>query len=81
MQVPPELEMQSLRRTRTLLRRRSWVLGVAILLTLLPGSFLTAYGTRYSFADTFPTATIAVAVAAPVCWIIWFVMGRQLKLT
>lgn len=78
--VPPArdlAEMQALREARRRLRRRSWLLGLALFFSLTPLSVLHTGGKTYwLFLESPVTASIAGALAA-VCWIAYAVMGRR----
>ncbi len=83
-QLPPELELRSLTRTRALLRRQRWLFGVAIGLSLLTltteisfeGSRVT--GLRFLVRD-YPLVFAPIALAAIVCWFAYLKGARRLR--
>lgn len=80
--VPPELELRSLRRTRRLLAVRSWLMALAISLSLLPFSFQTGTGGfRFLLLEDQPGLAMTFLSAASFCWLAWFLLGRPRKLT
>ena len=78
--VPPASqldEMESLRRARRLVRRRSWVLAFAIFFSLTPFSFLHTGGHTYVFFRESPVAAVIYGTLGIISWIIYFVLRRR----
>jgi len=71
-----ELERRTVTRTRVAIRRRSWVLGAAIWLSLLPFSFAFRGGrvTFFMLRDQ-PESMLLLLVAA----MLWFVYARMTR--
>jgi hypothetical protein len=71
-----ELERQTIARTRAAIRRRSWILGAAIWLTLLPFSFAFRGGrvTFFMLRDQ-PESMLLLPVAA----VLWFLYARTTR--
>jgi hypothetical protein len=78
--VPPtaasELERRTIEQTRATIRRRSWILAVAILFTLLPFSFAFRGGqvTFFMLRDQ-PGSALLLLVAA----VMWLLYGRTTR--
>jgi hypothetical protein len=80
--VPPELELRSLRRTRSLVSMRSWLMALGIWLTLLPLSFQTGDGGfRFLLLGDHPIVASVALLLGILCWLAWFLLSRRLKLT
>ena len=77
--LPPNLERESVRRTRAELRRRSWLLAGAVLFTLLPFAFVFHDGriTFLMMRDE-PNSPILWVVAG-FCWLGYVLLGRRLR--
>ena len=70
--LPKELEMQTLERTKNLLRRRTWLLASAILFSLWPFSFtFDSHGLYWAWAQT-PLIAVVLGMAAVVLWVSYF---------
>lgn len=83
-ELPPELELRSLARTRALLRRQRWLFGVAIGLTVLAlTSALSIRAGRFvSFRLLlldYPAVFAPIAIVALGCWISYFRTARRLR--
>ena len=76
----PEVEMESLRRTRRLVRTQSSVMAVAIFFTLAPFAFLFQEGRlSWMLIRESPTVGGAYLLTGIVLWIIYFVMRLRLR--
>jgi ferric-dicitrate binding protein FerR (iron transport regulator) len=67
-------ETRSLREARRVVRRRSWVLGLAIFFSLAPFSVLFTGGRTYWLLKEAPGTALVYGALALVCWIAWTVM-------
>ena len=77
--LPKDLEMQTLEKTKNLLRRRTWLLASAILFSLWPFSFtFDSHGIYWAWAQT-PLAALAFASGAVVLWISYFRTINRIK--
>ncbi|MDX2178404.1 MAG: hypothetical protein SFV18_02350 [Bryobacteraceae bacterium] len=66
-------EVRALERTRRALARRSWLMGIAIFLTLLPLSILVKDGeVKFLLVRDAPSAAAAISVAAAGAWAGYF---------
>lgn len=78
----PDKEMESLRRTKEMLRLKSILMGVGIFTTLAPFAFIFSNGRLVFFllrdAPGAAGASLSVAVAA---WIGYYALGRSLRTT
>ena len=78
--LPPALERTAVNRTRAAIRRRSWTLGLALFLTLLPLTIVFS-GDRVTFfmlRDHWP-ASLLSWVSAAVLWLYYARSTRNLK--
>ena len=75
----PDLEVRSVGRTRTLIRRRSWALALALAFTLIPFSFVISDGdiTFFLFRDA-PESRLLL-VAAVMLWTWYGLLTRKLR--
>jgi hypothetical protein len=83
-ELPPELELRSLGRTRTLLRRQRLLFGIAIGLSVLAlTSEVSFAGNRFAsfhfLIRDFPLVLGPVALAAVGCWIAYIAVARRLR--
>jgi hypothetical protein len=77
--LPRELEMQTLYKTKNLLRRRTWLLSFAILFSLWPFSFtFDSHGLYWAWAQT-PLAALVFMVIAIFLWIMYFRTVRRIQ--
>src|SRR6266496_1125138 len=70
--VPPTRdleEVQSLREARRRVRRRSWLMGLAIFFSLAPFSFLHTGGKTYWLLLESPVAALIYGALGVACWI------------
>ena len=70
--VPPARdleEVQSLREARRRVRRRSWLMGLAIFFSLAPFSFLHTGGKTYWLLLESPVAALIYGALGVACWI------------
>jgi len=68
--------------TKALLRRRSWLLAMALLSTGLPLSFVfDKHGLRFFMLRDAPLAASAIWIAAVGLWIGFAVLARRLRVT
>jgi anti-sigma factor RsiW len=84
--LPPELELASLRRTRSLLRIQRWIFGLAIGFTAaaLSCRFAASGGhvTEFDFLiREYPMPFGASLLAGLVCWVSYFILLRRLRLS
>jgi anti-sigma factor RsiW len=78
--ISPDSELRALLETRKRLRLRSWIVGLAICLTLFPLSVsFGPHGMRWAWADM-PAVAITMGAAAIGLWIAYFRLRRQGKL-
>lgn len=75
-----ETEMQTLQRTRKLLRFRGGLVGIAAFLTLLPLSFRAGdeSGFAWLFLDQ-PVALTVIAFLAAAAWAAYFALRHRLR--
>ena len=83
-ELPPELELRSLSRTRALLRRQRWLFGIAIGLTVLTlTSKLSLAGNRVTdfhfLLRDYPLVFAPIALGAIVCWVAYLSGARRLR--
>jgi anti-sigma factor RsiW len=83
-ELPPELELRSLSRTRTLLRRQRWLFGVAIGLSVLAlTSELSLGGNRVTafhfLIQDYPLVFGPIAAGAIACWLAYVGTVRRLR--
>ena len=76
---PPDLEVRTVGRTRTLIRRRSWAMGLALACTLIPFSFGFRDGetTFFLFRDA-PQSRLLL-LAAVMLWTWYALLTRKLR--
>jgi hypothetical protein len=82
--LPPDLELRSLRRTRSLLGLQRWLFGFGIFFVALSlSSEVTFEGVRlkefHFLLRDYPVAFGICAVLGAVCWIAYFTIRRRLK--
>jgi hypothetical protein len=82
--LPPDLELQSLRRTRALIGWQKWLFGFAICFTAiaLTSQFSLHQGGIKEFhflMRDFPVQFGSCAVLAIVCWIGYYCLRRRLR--
>jgi ferric-dicitrate binding protein FerR (iron transport regulator) len=78
--VPPAKgleEVQSLREARRRVRRRSWLLGFSLFLSLTPLSVLHTGGKTYWLFLESPMTALINGALAVVCWIAYAVMRNR----
>jgi hypothetical protein len=83
-ELPPELELRSLSRTRALLRRQRRLFGMAIGLSVLSAtSKISLRGSQiesfHFLIRDYPLAFGALSIAAIACWIAYAHTARRLK--
>ena len=77
---PDEVEMESLKRARRLMRTQSSVMAVAIFFTLAPFAFLFQEGQlRWLLIRESPVVGGAYLCTGMVLWIVYFVMRLRLR--
>jgi hypothetical protein len=77
---PPEVEMESLKRARRLMRTQSSVMAVAIFFTLAPFAFLFQEGRlSWLLIRESPVVGGAYLFTGIVLWIVYFVMRLRLR--
>ena len=70
-------EMDSLRKARRIVRRRSWVLAFAIFFSLAPLSFLHTGGHTYWFFRESPVSAAIYGTLGLVFWVIHFILRNR----
>ncbi len=70
-------EVHSLREARRIVRRRSWVLGLAIFFSLAPFSILFTKERTYWLLREAPGTALVYGALALVFWIIWRAMRNR----
>ena len=84
--LPPDLELQSFRRTRRLLGWQKWLFGFAIFFTAM------SFSSEFSFADghfkefhfllrDYPAEFGTCVALGLACWIVYFSIRRRLRST
>jgi len=84
--LPPDLELRSLRRTRSLIGWQKWLFGFAITFTALlfssEFSFDNGHFKEFHFMiRDFPVLFGTLAALAVVCWIGYYAIRRRLRTT
>jgi len=74
-----ELERLTITRTRAVIRRRSWILGAAIWLSLLPFSFAFRDGRVTFFMLRDQPESMFLLLAAAVLWFVYARMTRSIR--
>ena len=74
-----EIELNSLKKTRRLLKMRSYFMGFAIFFSLVPFSFLYTDGNFYWLFREAPTSALVYAVIGVGFWIIYFISNRNIN--
>jgi hypothetical protein len=74
-----EIEMKSLKKTRRLLKMRSYFMGFAIFFSLIPFSFLYTGGEFYWLFREAPTSAFVYAVIGIGFWISYFISNRNIN--
>ena len=82
--LPPELELTSLRRTRSLLGWLRWLLALAILFSVLSlsnqSSFEGGHFKEFHFLlHNYPVAFWMCVVLGVACWVAYFSIRRRLR--
>jgi hypothetical protein len=78
----PDREMESLKRTKEMLRLKSILLGMALAFSLLPLSFVFRNGVVTFFLVRDATgAAIGLWSVAAASWVAYFVIARSLRTT
>jgi ferric-dicitrate binding protein FerR (iron transport regulator) len=70
-------ETRSLREARRVVRRRSWVLGLAIFFSLAPFSVVFTGQRTYWLLQEAPGTALVYGALALVCWFAWTVMRHR----
>ena len=70
-------EARSFREARRVVRRRSWVLGIAIFFSLAPFSVLHTGDRTYWLLRESPGTALIYGALALACWIVWTVMRNR----
>lgn len=80
--APPGAERAALATTRSLLRRRSWLLGLALFFTGLPLSCSgDSSGLRFLLVRDAPSAALVFWVVAAGLWVAFARVARRLRVT
>ena len=83
--LPPELELRSLKRTRTLLARQRWLFGFGMWFTALALSLRISFDEghltefRFLLLD-YPVQFGACLALGLICWIAYFTIRRGLRM-
>jgi ferric-dicitrate binding protein FerR (iron transport regulator) len=78
--VPPAKnldEVQSLREARRRVRRRSWLMALAIFFSLMPFSFISTGGHTWWMLRDAPNSALVYAALGVVFWIIYAVERKR----
>jgi anti-sigma factor RsiW len=79
--IPPELELQALRRTRGVLARQRWLFGLAIFFSLMPfsGAFFPEWGDTSAtlLAQSYPAIAAFFLIAAIALWTVYYISRRR----
>jgi anti-sigma factor RsiW len=79
--LPADLETRTLDRTKSQLRRRSWLMALAILCSLAPLSFFSGDGITWMMLRDAPRSSLCYWMAAAVLWTAFFLTNRRLRST
>lgn len=80
--VTPGAGQAALATTKTLLRRRTWLLALALFFTGLPLSFVfDSGGLRFLMLRDAPLASLACLAVAVVLWVAFGAIARRLRVT
>ena len=78
--LSPDHEKSTVERVRAFERRRGYLRGLAIALTLMPLSFaFEGSHVRWILWRDDPTQALSFGVAAVLCWAGYYLMGRRLR--
>jgi hypothetical protein len=78
--APPDREMETLRRTKAMLRLKSWLFGLALALTLAPLSFVFGNGEiRFLLFRDAPGAAVGLWSTAVAGWVAFYVIARRVR--
>jgi hypothetical protein len=80
--VPPAKDLgetRAFREARRRLRRRTWLMGVAIFFSLAPFSFLCTDGRLWWFLRDAPRSALVYAAVGVVFWIVYLVERRRAR--
>jgi hypothetical protein len=72
-----DVEMKALRKTRLLLKIRSFLMGFAIFCTLVPFSFIYTGGTFYWLFQNAPTSALVYALLGIAFWTGYIILKRK----
>ncbi len=72
-----DVEMKALRKTRLLLKMRSYLLGFAIFCTLVPFSFIYTGGTFYWLFQEAPASALVYALLAIAFWAGYIILKKK----
>ena len=79
--LSPDREMEAMRRTKRLLRRRAWHLAAAIFFTLTAVSYQYGpEGFKWTWHDA-PSVSVLLLVVGAVFWVVYFRSKHRLKIT
>jgi hypothetical protein len=70
-----------LARTQRLIRRRKWLLGLALFFTMLPGSSAHTETLTFMLWRDLPAVAVASVAVAVALWTAYVVAGRRLKIS
>lgn len=73
-------EMRALCRTRSRLRRRSWLMGLAIFFSLVPFSFLATGGKTYWLFRESPRSAVIYGGIGIALWSVYLVLRSRSKI-
>ena len=83
--MTPDLELQSLHRTRRVLAFQRWLFALAMTLTVLPLSVVISFRdgrlSQFHFlVRDYPGVLLPILGAAVVCWVVYVYLRRRLRL-
>jgi hypothetical protein len=78
--APPDREMETLRKTKEMVRLKSWLLGLAGALTLAPLAFVFQNGElRFVLFRDAPGAALGLWSTAAAGWVAYYVIARRVR--
>jgi hypothetical protein len=77
----PDADRRALHAVQRALRRRKWLLGLALFFTMLPGWTIDTESVSFSMVRDRPDVALVALVAAAILWIGYARAGRRLRVT
>ena len=77
--LPPDHGRQALALTQKLLRRRQWLLGLALFFSFLPGWTVHTSTLRWTMWRDLPMVAMAAVVVAAGLWVAYALAARRLR--